>query len=129
MYPPSLFRLQGSYLRLEGQECATCGAMQFPARDSCRKCRSTQLTTKPLSGRGKLLSFTELVNAPRGFPSPCLVGLVVLEEDVTIAAQLTDVSDGDLEIGMPMEMVIRRIRELSREGCIAYAYKFRPLLG
>ncbi len=127
MYPPNLLRLQGAYLRLEGQSCSSCGAVQFPARATCRKCRGTRLSTQPLSGRGVVESFTELSHAPKGFPSPCLIALVTLEEGITLSAQLTDVSLEQLVIGMPVEAVTRRIRELGPEGCVVYAYKFRPV--
>jgi uncharacterized protein len=127
MYPPNLFRLQGAYLRLEGQSCSSCGAVQFPARATCRKCRSSSLSARPLSGRGSVESFTELTHAPNGFSSPCLIALVRLDEGITIASQLTDVSIEQVAIGMPVEAVTRRIRELGPEGCVVYAYKFRPI--
>lgn len=83
---------------------------------------------RPLSGRGTIRSFTELATVPSGFTKPCVIAIVALEEGIAISAVLTDVSIDRLEIGMPVEMVIRRIRELGPGGCIVYAYKFRPTL-
>jgi uncharacterized protein len=128
MYPPAIFRLQGAYLRLEGQVCEECGSVQFPVRSSCRNCGSISVSVRPLSGRGTVRSFTELSTVPGGFTKPCVIAIVALEEGVTISAVLTDVSIDRLEIGMPVEMVTRRIRELGPGGCIVYAYKFRPPL-
>jgi hypothetical protein len=32
----------------------------------------------------------------------------------------------DVEIGMPVEMVTRKLREEGEDGLIVYGYKFRP---
>jgi hypothetical protein len=45
-----------------------------------------------------------------------------------LTAQLTDLGDREPEIGMPVEMVTRRLRSEGDEGIILYGYKFRPLL-
>jgi hypothetical protein len=44
-----------------------------------------------------------------------------------ITAQLTDVHPDEVEIGMPVEMVTRRLRAQGSEGTIVYGYKFRPV--
>jgi hypothetical protein len=43
-----------------------------------------------------------------------------------VTAQLTDVDADDVEIGMPVEMVTRRMQSSGEEGAIVYGYKFRP---
>ena len=46
-----------------------------------------------------------------------------------VTAQLTDLGVKKAEIGMPVEMVTRRIREDGDEhGMLIYGYKFRPVL-
>ncbi len=44
-----------------------------------------------------------------------------------VTAQLTDVDAAEIKIGMPVEMVTRRLRTDGDEGVIQYGYKFRPL--
>ena len=45
-----------------------------------------------------------------------------------VTAQLTDMGDQPVTIGMPVEMVTRRIRSDGDEkGIIVYGYKFRPV--
>jgi uncharacterized OB-fold protein len=57
------------------------------------------------------------------------VALVKLAEGPVVTAQLTDLGDARVEIGMPVEMVTRRIRQDGDErGMIVYGYKFRPVL-
>jgi uncharacterized OB-fold protein len=44
-----------------------------------------------------------------------------------VTAQLTDVDNDAVEIGMPVEMVTRKMRNDGDErGLIVYGYKFRP---
>jgi uncharacterized OB-fold protein len=55
------------------------------------------------------------------------VALVKLEEGPVITAPLTDLGDQPVQIGMPVEMVTRRIRQDGDErGMLVYGYKFRP---
>jgi uncharacterized OB-fold protein len=75
-------------------------------------------------------SYSTVYDPPEGFAAqaPYTVALVRLEEGPLVTAQLTDVDGGDVEIGMPVEMVTRRQRADGEEGIISYGYKFRPLL-
>ena len=58
-----------------------------------------------------------------------MVALVQLKEGPMVTAQLTDIGDEPVHIGMPVEMVTRKIRNVGNErGIIAYGYKFRPLV-
>jgi len=59
---------------------------------------------------------------------PYTVALVQLKEGPMLTAQLTDVDPDEVRIGMPVEMVTRRIREDGEAGQILYGYKFRSVL-
>jgi uncharacterized OB-fold protein len=122
-------RLRSAYYRLEGQRCPACRNLQFPPRPACRVCRGRALEPYRLSGRGTVYSHAEVAQAPRGFAAPYLVALVRLEEGLLVTAQLTDVDPGEVEIGLPVEMVTRRLQEHGPHGYLVYGYKFRPLLG
>jgi len=82
------------------------------------------------SGRGEVYSYSTVYNAPRGFEEfvPYTVALVRLEEGPLVTAQLTDVDADELRIGMPVEMVTRRVQSGGDEGVIVYGYKFRPVV-
>ncbi|HMN14498.1 MAG TPA: OB-fold domain-containing protein, partial [Bellilinea sp.] len=76
-------------------------------------------------------SFTTITDAPAGFEAqaPYTVALVKLEEGPVLTAQLTDVSEEEVKIGMPVEMVTRKIKDDGdKRGVILYGYKFRPVL-
>jgi uncharacterized OB-fold protein len=64
-----------------------------------------------------------------GFNSPYTVVIVALDEGPMVTAQLTDLGEQPVEIGMPVEMVTRKIREdEEKKGVIVYGYKFRPVM-
>ena len=68
-------------------------------------------------------------DGPAGFENtaPYTVALIQLEEGPMVTAQLTDLGDQPVEIGMPVEMVTRKLRSDGDErGIIVYGYKFRP---
>jgi hypothetical protein len=121
-------RLRPAYYRLEGQRCTSCQAVQFPPRTACRICRERSLVPHRLSGRGIVYSHAEVAQAPRGFAAPYVVALVKLEEGLLLTAQLTDVEPEDVVIGLPVEMVTRRLQEHGPHGYLVYGYKFRPVL-
>jgi len=125
---PRLHRLRSAYYRLEGQRCSSCSAYQFPSRIACRSCGDEALRSHTFSGRGTVYTYSEVAQTPDGFEPPHLMALVRLEEGVLVAAQLTDVEPEEIEIGMPVEMVTRRIGDQGPHGVLVYGYKFRPIV-
>ncbi|WP_322807028.1 Zn-ribbon domain-containing OB-fold protein [Thermanaerothrix sp.] len=128
---PRHWRLKQQRYALVGEVCPHCEEKIFPPRDVCPYCGNEAKTQFTFSGRGTVYSFTTLTEAPAGFESmaPYTVALVKLEEGPVVTAQLTDLGDRPVEIGMPVEMVTRKIRAEDEErGVIIYGYKFRPVL-
>ena len=117
-------------LSLQGEVCPQCAAKLFPPRDVCPQCSGPAKVPFQFSGRGTVYSFSTLYSAPEGYAAylPYVVALIRLEEGPLVTAQLTDVDKGDIWIGMPVEMVTRKLREDGESGLIDYNYKFRPLL-
>jgi uncharacterized OB-fold protein len=122
------WRLREQRYQLIGNRCAACGTHYFPPRPVCVECKSTELEPFEFSGRGELYSYTTLRQAPAGFEEklPYSVGMIRLDEGPLVEAMLTDVNEDELEIGMRVEMVTRRIREDGDRGILIYGYKFRP---
>jgi uncharacterized OB-fold protein len=127
---PRYHRLTAPYYRLEGRRCASCGHLCFPPREACEACRGREMEIYRFSGRGTVFSYAEVAQAPPGFNGPYMVALIDLEEGVRVTAQLTDVDPDDVEIGLPVEMVTRRLQERGTQGqgYLVYGYKFRPAL-
>lgn len=125
---PRNWRLREQRYRLQGTRCPGCGDLHFPPREICPQCRSRDLEPHVLTGRGTVYSHTTVYQAPEGFEGyvPYVVALIDLEEGPRITAQLTDVDVAQVEIGMPVEMVVRKWSEQGEQGMIVYGYKFRP---
>ncbi len=127
---PRNWRLQHQRYRLVGEICNKCGTHIFPPRDVCPECETVEQTEVAFSGQGEVYSYSTVYHPPRGFEefAPYTVALVRLEEGPLVTAQLTDVDSDQVEIGMPVEMVTRRLQSGGEEGAILYGYKFRPTM-
>lgn len=125
------WRLRKQRYGLAGEVCPHCDAKIFPPRDVCPECGLEAKTAYTFSGRGQVYSFTTVYDPPAGYEenAPYTVALVKLEEGPLVTAQLTDLGDQAVEIGAPVEMVTRRLRQDGDErGMIVYGYKFRPVM-
>jgi uncharacterized OB-fold protein len=128
---PRHWRLKQQRYGLVGKVCTHCDARLFPPREVCPNCGSEVKTDFAFSGKGEVFSFTTIYEAPAGFDEsvPYTVALIKLEEGPLVTAQLTDLGDQAVEIGMPVEMVTRRLRQDGDErGMLIYGYKFRPIM-
>lgn len=125
------WRLKKQRYSLIGEVCPHCEAKIFPPRDVCPECGREAKTEFAFSGKGEVFSYTTVYDPPIGYEenSPYTVALVKLTEGPVVTAQLTDLGEQPVEIGMPVEMVTRRIRQDGDErGMLVYGYKFRPLM-
>jgi uncharacterized OB-fold protein len=127
---PRNWRLQQQRYRLVGEKCEKCGEMIFPPRDVCPGCEGPAQTPFVFSGLGEVYSYSTVYNPPRGFEefAPYNVALVRLAEGPMVAAQLTDVDTDEIKIGMPVEMVTRKVQSGGEQDAIVYGYKFRPAI-
>lgn len=126
----SHWRIKKQRYSLVGEVCPHCHEKIFPPRDICPDCGEEARDVFQFSGKGKLYSFTSVKDAPAGFQeqAPYTLALVQLEEGPLVTAQLTDLGDEPAEIGMPVEMVTRRLRAEGERGMLVYGYKFRPAM-
>ena len=124
------WRLQQQRYGLIGEICPHCEEKIFPPRDVCPNCAQEAKTPYVFSGKGEVFSYTTVYDPPEGYEgnAPYTVALIKLEEGPLVTAQLTDVDNGKVEIGVPVEMVTRKLREDGERGMLVYGYKFRPVL-
>ncbi len=103
MEVPRHWRLKKQRYALVGEVCPHCQAKIFPPRDVCPECGGEAKTAYTFSGKGEVYSFTKMGNAPAGFEAqaPYTVALIKLEEGPIVTAQLTDLGEEQIEIGMP----------------------------
>jgi uncharacterized OB-fold protein len=116
--------------RLIGSECVDCGEIFFPPKKLgiCTHCQSRNLREIKLSPRGKLFSYSVVMQRPPVYyqgPVPYAEGFVELPEGVRVQTLLTDYNSDRLTLGMDMEMVIEKLHE-DEEGNEIITYKFKP---
>lgn len=132
---PMLWRETAQNLQLMARRCNQCGRVIYPVRRVCPQCRAKDDATPcQLRRRGTVASFT----VDHVFPSPIPpTTLVVVDLDSPrsaadqgggrILTPLTDCDPGEAEIGMPVELTLRKFHE--GRGFNNYYWKARPVRG
>lgn len=128
---PRTWRLKQQRYALIGEVCGECDTKIFPPRDLCPECGRQAHEPFKFSGKGKIYSFTKVLEAPQGYEgqTPYYLAMVTLDEGPMVTAQLTDFDRGhEPKIGMKVEMVTRllKVHGSDERGLFAYGYKFRP---
>ncbi len=82
-----------------------------------------------LGKKGSVVSWTKVVVAGTDFKlfAPYFVALVELEDGKKIFGQMVDTSDEKIAMGKKVLVTLRKVRQPSNEGIIAYGIKFKPL--
>ncbi len=124
------WRGRAARYRLEGQRNRTSGTVRFPPQSTALGEEADTWEPVALSGRGEIYSFSVLRQVPDGYEgmAPYPVAMVRLVEGPLVTAQLTDCAEGDLSIGLPVEMVTRKLVDTGEDGVLVYGYKFRPVV-
>jgi uncharacterized OB-fold protein len=99
--------------KLMGSKCIKCGKLFLPPRPMCTNCYGNTMEWVSLDGYGELVAFTVVHIAPTamlevgyGRENPYCSGIVRLEENVSISAQILDVdvrNPEQIKIGMPLK--------------------------
>ncbi len=116
--------------QLIGSRCHNCGEIFFPKKGNgiCTNCQSRNLEEIKLSTRGKIYSYTVVMQRPPVYYKgsvPYAEGFVELQEGVRIQTLLTDCDFDEIKIGMEVEMIIEKLYE-DEEGNEIITYKFKP---
>jgi uncharacterized OB-fold protein len=99
--------------RLTALRCAGCGALAVPPKEFCPTCQARRWEPVPLSGAGKVISYTVIRIPPRGRASeaPYAVAVVKLDEGLSMLGRVVDVPLDTIKIGLPV-----KFRPLVSEG-------------
>ncbi len=111
-------------VRLHGTECGHCGTKHFPMVQVCAKCeKSDEMKPVPLEHTGKVFTYAVDHLAASPFP-PTTMAVVDLDGGGRIYCEVVDSDPESVQIGMPVELVMRRLREGG--GLYHYYWKCRP---
>ena len=94
--------------RLVVQRCTACEHTRHPPAPVCPECRSADSDWQELPGRGEVYTYTA-VHRPiaAGQELPFVVAVIALEGSggLRMISNLVDLNPGEVEIGMPVELV------------------------
>ncbi len=115
--------------RLVAHRCGNCQRVYFPPRDVCPVCHRDsvgKMSNYDLSGKGEIVSFTVVHEAPGAFArqKPYVLAIIKLEEGPSLTGQIVDCNPADVDIGRRVHSVFRKVSEDGKNGIIQYGYKF-----
>jgi uncharacterized OB-fold protein len=89
---------------LTGIRCRSCGTLAIPPKEFCGTCHRRAWDTQPLSGEGRVTSFTVIRVPPRTFAgdAPYAIAHVTLSEGVGLLGRLVDIPLDRITVGMPV---------------------------
>ncbi|MFN8545776.1 MAG: OB-fold domain-containing protein [Candidatus Binatia bacterium] len=98
--------------RLELVRCRACRWYVHPPRPSCPRCHARELGWEPVSGRGRVASFT--VNHQAWMPGmvvPYVIGLVELAEqgDLRLTTNVVGCAADAVHVDMPVRVTFRTV--------------------
>jgi uncharacterized protein len=98
---------------LRFQECSECKVMRHVPRVLCPSCSSDRFEWKRSSGRGTIFSWTTTARSLHpGFTKvPMTLAIVAMEEGPRLLAQLIDVTDDEIEEGIPVTASIDSVTD------------------
>jgi len=91
------------------QQCAACGRMRFVPSELCPHCYSPDATWSPVSGRGRVYSYTVVHRAPTPAyqaEAPYALAYVELDEGPRLTANVVDAAPDELSVGMKVVAVV-----------------------
>ena len=90
---------------LEVSACADCGHLFLPPGPCCPTCWSMQLTTRPVSGRGRVFSFAVYRRTYHpGMPAPYVVALVELDEGPRLISNIVGCAPEEVAVDIVVQL-------------------------
>ena len=97
--------------QVAGTKCKGCGATFFPPRADCCKCLKSDMEWFPVSGTGKLITYSQLMYAPVGFNEDLPYAIAVLDYgDYKVFGRIGDVPLDQVKLGMELRTEVNHLR-------------------
>jgi len=102
--------------------CKNCGRLHFPPVADCGTCGSSEMEWTKLTGKGQIVTFTQVIVKPASFSQepPYIVAVAELIEGVKVLAWLSGIEKENVKIGMKVKL---EAKVVSAEKI---AYEFVP---
>ena len=92
-------------------KCRDCGLVFFPPRADCYQCLASNMEWIEVTGTGRLLTYSKLEYAPKGFENDLPYAIAVLDYgDYKVFGRIAeDLKDDEIQVGMEMKTVAHRL--------------------
>ena len=106
--------------RVMATRCKSCGEMFFPPRADCCHCLASDMDWDEITDHGRLVTFSQLKFAPMGFDKdlPYTVAVVDYDRFRVFGRIGADISEAELEIGMPHAGGLKQPSQWTAELCV-----------
>ena len=123
--PVVLWREEKDNWRRIAKKCNRCGAIQYPVRRVCWKCKAKDdMSDYRLADTGTVYTFAKDHLVPNPHP-PTIMVSADIDEGGRFYAQLTDCDPEKVGVGMKVQFTLRRLH--FGGGFYHYFWKFRPM--
>ncbi|MBW1784990.1 MAG: hypothetical protein JRL30_30155, partial [Deltaproteobacteria bacterium] len=124
---PMVWRDSPDVVGLKGAKCNKCGYVNFPPsiRKICIRCGNTKFEPVKLGRKGKVYAFVVNLYLPPPLKGPLPMIIGEMEDGTWFRALGTELKLKEVEIGLPVELVLRRI--IHENGMGVYSPTFRPV--
>ena len=123
------WRDSAAALNLHAAKCRVCGDVNYPRGRICGKCHARdQFDEITLARRGEAFTYTlDHIDAGQYVNQPVPRVVVDVENGGRLFLSMTDGGAQDIRIGLPLELVFRRLHQAS--GFFNYYWKCRAIPG
>ncbi|KPV65332.1 MAG: hypothetical protein AOA65_0253 [Candidatus Bathyarchaeota archaeon BA1] len=93
--------------KIAATQCKKCQKLHFPPRADCDACLSSEMEWAPLSGKCKLITYTNVHFAPTSFryDAPYTLAVAQLKEGPLVFAPLSKgIPENEVKIGMELKL-------------------------
>ncbi|MCX7983130.1 MAG: Zn-ribbon domain-containing OB-fold protein [Syntrophales bacterium] len=97
--------------KVTGTRCRVCNKLFFPPRADCFFCLSSDMEWFPVSGKGRLITYSTLRYAPVGFEKdiPYTIAVVDFGEYKVFGRIAKDIPEDKISIGMELEVKVNEL--------------------
>ncbi|HWD65911.1 MAG TPA: OB-fold domain-containing protein [Solirubrobacteraceae bacterium] len=96
------------------QRCSACRRLRYPIAHQCPTCLCDEYIWEPVTGLGRVYSFTVFRHAYNDAwrdRIPYVVALIALDEGPFMLSDLTEVSPEDVTVDLPVTVVFEAVTE------------------
>jgi uncharacterized OB-fold protein len=94
------------------QRCSACAHVWHPPLPRCPECHSADVEWTPVSGKGRVYTFTVVYHATHAAMAdkvPYISALIELEEGPRVLTNLRNCSEDTIWIGMPVSLIFEQL--------------------